>query len=188
MNNKIIVGLVVVAILLGGFGAIKQSKNITQVREVVKEVVGSSTGPDSPSPYQKYGGGYGVRTWKYGYALTQATTTPCAFLSPAATSTLLSAGLKLDVASTSATVWTFAQATSAYATTTAIGTDYAVAASAKAFVQASTSPAALARTVFAPNTYLVIGVRGGDSNGDTSPDGLIPSGSCNATFEEYPSL
>lgn len=147
---------------------------------------GAIAGPDIPSSYLKWGVGNGVRIWPVSQPLTKATTTPCAMQSPSATSTLMEAGVKLDVASTSATVWTIAQAATAYATTTNLGTDYAVGASKQAFIQASSTPAAGAATVFAPNTYVVVGAAAGITAGDTAGTGFVPSGTCQAIFVSYP--
>ena len=146
-------------------------------------VAGAVASPDINSAYIRYGAGYGVRTWATGTGLTQATTTICAILSPAATSTLVSGGVKIDLASSSATTVYIAKATTAYATTTLLGAAIAVGAGAQGFGVASTTGS----HVFAPNTYFVVGLTGGDS-GVANPVGLVPRGSCHAVFEEYLSL
>ena len=148
----------------------------------VENVFGALAGPDIPSPYLNWGG---MRQWNNGLSFTQATTTPCAIQSPAATSTLVEAGVRVDVASTTATRWDIAKAANAFATTTAIGSMQNIAADGQAFFHASTSPGAGAVEVFAPNTFLVIGVRGGITPG-TAGTGFVPSGRCQATFIEYP--
>lgn len=94
-------------------------------------------------------------------ALTQASTTICAIQSPVSTSTLQAANIKLDTSSSTASVITIAKASTAFATTTTIGSQYTVSANAQAFIQASTSPAAGAVTVFGPNQWLVVGMQGG---------------------------
>lgn len=48
MNNKIIVGLVVIALLLGGVGAFKQAQNTTVVKEIIREAVAGISSPDIP--------------------------------------------------------------------------------------------------------------------------------------------
>lgn len=170
---------------------------VKPVQKVINQTTGANlgalAGPDIPSGYLRWGGGNGVRVWPTGRALTQGTTTVCSILSPAATSTLLSAGLKLDVASSSATLVEFGQSTSVpTATTTRIGTAYVVAGGASAFIAASTSPTTGATTVFAPNTYLNIKVQGGVTLGDSATAagaaGFVPTGACQATFEEYPTI
>lgn len=142
---------------------------------------GALSGPDIASSYLKWGLGNGVRVYPTGRALSTATTTVCAIQSPNATSTLRWAGVRFDVSSTTASVVTIAKSATAFATTTSIGTDYNIAANGQGFIQASTSPAAGAVTVFAPNTWLVVGMKGGTGT-------FSPTGACQATFEEFPTI
>jgi hypothetical protein len=173
INGKIIlVLLAAVIVAMGAFVGVKS----------IPHPLGALSTPDFPTSY--YGVG-GVRVWKYAVPLTQATTTPCNIQSPAATSTLGAAGIQITVSSSTATTWTIAKSTTPNATTTAIGTDYAVSASASAFIQASSSPAAAAVTVLAPNTWIVFGAKGGITSGDTVGTGFVPTGTCHATFEAY---
>ena len=115
----------------------------------------------------------------------QASTTPCSIKSPSATSTLTYASYNFVVASsTEAVVVTIAKGSTGTATTTQIGTDIAIAANAQATVMASSSPttATDASVVFAPNTYLVLGIQGYTSYGT----GINPysgiQGRCKAIF------
>lgn len=124
----------------------------------------------------------GVTTYYGSAGLKSATSTPCAIQSPAATSTLMAAGLRLDNASSTATIWVIAKGTTPFATTTAFGTEYTVGASGQAFIQASTSPTAGAATVLAPNTYIVFGARAAITAGDTGGLGFVPVGQCSAEF------
>lgn len=155
----------------------------TVVERVVENVrTGSVSSPDINSPYFSVNN---VRRYKARIPFTQGTTTPIAYLTPAATSTLERATCRINTASTTATFWILAKATTAFATTTAFGTEFAPGANGYGtFIASSTPGAAGAKDVFAPNTYLVLGVRGGDSNGDTNPRGFVPDGACNFTFEE----
>ena len=171
----IVVGLLGVAALIFGVSAVDNKPGPVSV------ITGALSGPDISSPYLKWGAAHGVRVWSEGQGLKAATTTVCAIQSPAATSTLQSAGVKFDVSSTTASIITLAKATTAFATTTSIGTNYAIAANAQAFINASTSPSASAVEVFAPNTWFVVGMAGGTGT-------FSPTGSCHATFEEYISL
>lgn len=118
-------------------------------------------------------------------SLSQATTTVCSIQSPAATSTLVYAGIQMNVSSSSAEILDIAQATTAYASTTKIGTTYNVAAGAQATVVASTSPAAGAATLFAPNTFLNFKTQGGTTGEAASAAasaGYVPTGACSFEF------
>jgi hypothetical protein len=143
--------------------------------------VGALGSPDIISPYLNWGG---VRTWNSRIDIKQATTTVCAIQSPAATSTLRYAAVKIDLASTTATIWNVAKANTAFATTTAIGTAHSVAGSSQDFILASTSPAAGDALVFAPNQWLVVGVQAGITSGDAAGTGFVPTGSCQASWTE----
>lgn len=115
--------------------------------------------------------------------LRTATSTPAAIKAPtAATSTLSSVQLQLNVASSSATYWDIGVASTCYATTTVVAT-YTVAANATAFIQGSTSPAALAKTVIPPGYCVVVKNAGGITAGDTAGTGFIPSGALSVQFD-----
>lgn len=176
METLKIVAVLVVGVIVGFGGA-----SFAHTSKVETPSFGALAGPDIASNYLKWGGGNGVRVYPTARALSTATTTVCAIQSPAATSTLRYFGIKFDVSSTTASIITIAKATTAFATTTQIGTDYNIAANAQGFIQASTSPAADAATVFAPNTWIVVGMRGGTGT-------FSPTGACQATFEEYPTI
>lgn len=107
-----------------------------------------------------------------------ASTTACALQSPAATSTVAHFSARLTTASSTATVWTLAKATTPYATTTAfdqfsigsgeLGAMYVGVAS-------STAPDDLG--VIAPNNWLVVGVQGTAIADSTKLNGV-----CQAEF------
>lgn len=111
--------------------------------------------------------------------LSVATTTPFASKSPAATSTLdtNATGCRFDTSSTTASVVTFAKATTPFATTTLIGQRYAIAANAAAAIAASTTATQFvaATQVFAPNTWFVMSMEGGTGT-------FSPTGQCSAVF------
>lgn len=165
MSNKVIsVALVaVVVIAIGGY-----------VFPKVQGSLGAVSGPDSYFSYvanndlQKYGQTVQLRT---------ATTTVCAIKSPAATTTLALAGVRFAVSSTTASTVTIAKAATAFATTTALAS-VALSANAQGTVVASTTAtgATLDGTnVFAPNTFLVVGMSGGTGT-------FSPVGTCSAEF------
>lgn len=175
ITNIVVAGIVALVV---AFGAITVFKP-----ESMPALQGVN--PDIPSTYLKWGAGGGVRLYPASQSFKQATTTLCSFQSPSATSTLISAGVKVTLASTSATTLRISKATNITASTTAIGTGYDIGAGVPAFIQASTSPATGAVTVFAPNTYLNVTLTAGDIGGLV---GLAPTGVCHATFEEYVDL
>lgn len=160
--KTVLVSAVIAALVAGGlFVVLPKDSSGTPT-------FGSLAGPDIQSPYLRWGG---VASYRGSMALAQATTTVCAIQSPAATSTLQNAFIRFDVSSTTASVITIAKATTAFATTTSIGTDYNIAANAQGFINASTTNGtAGAPEVFAPNTWLVIGMKGG--TGTFSPTGV----------------
>lgn len=172
ITNIVVAGIVALVV---AFGAVVVFKP-----DAVPPSFGG-TNPDIPSAYLKWGSGGGVRLYPASMAFNQATTTICSFLSPNATSTLVSAGVKVDLASSTATTLVIAKATNPTASTTALSGTYSIGAGAQAFVQASTSPAVLATTVFAPLTYLNVTLTGGTGT-------FSGTGVCHATFEEYVNL
>lgn len=185
MKQNITLGLAVLALVVGVFGLNPDVKALVdRAVQDASSSFGALAGPDIQSRYLAWGG---IREYRTTIPITQATTTPCAIQSPAATSTLLSAGIKLDVSSSTATTWDIARSNTAFATTTAVGTAYVVGAGAQALINASTSPAAGAAEVFSPNQWLVFGVRAGVTPGSNGA-GFVPVGACHASFEEYPTL
>lgn len=140
------------------------------------KVIGSVSSPDIQSPYFSVGG---LQQWKASVSLTTATTTVCAIQSPAATSTLESAGVLFTTGSTTASTITLAKAATAFATTTSLGR-HVLAANAAGQLQASTTQTVGLNdtTVFGPNQWFVIGMEGGIGT-------FSPVGQCHATWEAY---
>lgn len=134
-------------------------------------VFGAISGPDISSPYLTVNG---VQNFYNRRGFTTSTTTPCAIKAPMATSSLESASVQFRTASTTASVVTVAKATTQYATTTRIGTAYAIAANAQASIVGSTTPAT--GIVFAPGEWLVVGMAGGVGS-------FSPVGTCQAVFQ-----
>jgi hypothetical protein len=135
--------------------------------------LGSVSSPDIQSPYFSVGG---LPIWaQRTNSLTQASTTVCSIQSPAATSSLLFAGIEFDVASTSATYVELARATTPYATTTRIGSTYTIAANAQANIVASTTGSVAGdATIFPPNSYFNVKV----SWATAATSASVPRGSC----------
>lgn len=173
MDLKTIVVSALIAAAVGvGFVAIAL-KGPVSVGPDGKVQVGSVTNPEIPSPWVAWGG-----VFNYAGSLTAlktATTTVCAIQSPAATSTLENFQIRFDVSSSMASIVTIAKSNTAFATTTQLGTDYAIAAGAQAFIQASSSPQAGTANIFGPNQWLVVGMRGGAGT-------FSPTGTCQANW------
>lgn len=168
--NKLILGVLALGIA-ASVALATRDVNVTVQPSDVK--VGAVTNPDIASPYVSWGG---VRNWAGGTSnLAQATTTVCAIQSPASTSTLQYATLKLSVSSTTASIVTIAKASSAFATTTALSR-LAVGANAQALHFASTTEGS-ADQIFAPNQFVVFGMEGGTGT-------FSPTGVCQAGFRE----
>lgn len=109
-------------------------------------------------------------------SLNQATTTICAIQSPAATSTLLTAGISFTVSTTTTSIVTLAKATTAFATTTLLGSA-SLAANALGTITASSTPFGLdSVNTFGPSTWFVVGMAG--NSGTFSPTGV-----CQAVFQ-----
>lgn len=172
--NKTIVGLLVVALALGGYAAfLKDSKTVVVENGKPVELGGFS--PYIPVPEVNLGG---LRLVGKKISLQTGSSTVCAIQSPSATSTLITAGVDFTLASTSAVLVDIAKGTNQYATTTKINLAYSVAASAQATIVASTTGSAAAEAaIFAPSTWFV--VKYSDSNNGT---GNASTGSCWATW------
>ena len=167
MKNTLVIIGVFAALLLAG-ASVMSPKGVPSI--------GVSAGPIDQNNYHCWGG---VCEYWAATSLKTATTTPCAFLSPSATSTLISATVRLDTSSTTATLWDVARASTQYATTTSISAAYLVAASGQAYIQASTTGP---NAVIPPSTYIVVGARQGITAGDSAGTGFVPAGQCAVKF------
>lgn len=141
--------------------------------------LGGVSGPDT---YFSYVANNNLQEYGETKGFTTATTTVCAIKSPAATSTLVFAGVNFTVSSSTASLVTLAKATTAYATSTALNT-LTLAANAQGAQIATSSTATVGvvgNNIFSPNTYFVVGMQ------DTTPQAgagtFSPVGSCSARF------
>jgi len=135
-------------------------------------ILGAVSGPDF---YFDYFNVNGVYTWYQSSTFRAATTTPCTFLSPSATTTIY-ASLNLTTGTTTATTWVIARSTVPNATTTNLGT-FTVASGAQ--VSTTTLPATNGTGIIPPNTYINWGVAG------LTPASIAGSqmqGTCKAVF------
>lgn len=171
MNKLLSIG-VLVAIVLSVVGIVKDKTVVVQNGEKIGAVVS----PYSPIPELNLGG---IRLVGLRKSLATGTSTVCAIQSPAATSTLVSAGVDFTLASTSAVVVDFSKSTTQYATSTRIGAaGYGITASAKAtIVASSTGSVAGDATIFAPSTWFV--AKYSDNNNGV---GDASTGSCHALW------
>jgi len=177
MNGKYLIIAALVAGFLTSslFWFTRPSVDVNAIVAEVKSQVnkfGAVASPDIPSPYLQWGGVY---VWSQSTtALNTASTTICALQSPAATSTLLLASVKLDVSSTSASTLTLAKATTAFATTTLLAENLSVAANNQATLVSSSTLVSGTR-VFGPNNWVVASMSGGAGT-------FSPTGKCQATW------
>lgn len=139
---------------------------------------GAITSPDLPYTYLHWGSGYGLVYLPTVQAIAQGTTTPCIIISPNGTSTLEEASIRFDTSSTTGMTIAFGKGTNTGVISTAIGSNYVIAANAQAFIEASTSQG-LATNVFAPNTPLLWLATGGTGT-------YSPVGSCEAQWDLMP--
>jgi peptidoglycan hydrolase-like protein with peptidoglycan-binding domain len=158
----------------GYFGT--QTQAALARRDAAKPRFGAVAGPDLFSDYFNVNG---VANFYNRVGLTQASTTICAMRSPTSTSTLEHGSVQFKVGSTSAMYVELAKSTTAFATTTRIGSPYVVAANAQASIVASTTGSVAGdATIFAPNTYFV--VKAGFATVPSTP--TAPVGSCESVF------
>jgi len=139
---------------------------------VKSPIFGAVSGPDF---YFDYFNINGVYKWYQSSTFRAATTTPCTFLSPPATTTLY-ASLNLTTGTTTATTWVIARSTLPNATTTNLGT-FPVASGAQ--VSTTTVLTNNGLGTIPPNTYINWGVAGLSS---ASIAGSAMQGSCKAVF------
>lgn len=166
--NKLLAVLVAILILLNGAMLYVVAGNQTGGK-------GGTTNADSVSLNGSLtlgadNNGNGVTDFATRQVLTTASTTPCAILSPSATTTLVSTSLNIASSSASISNFTLATSTTAYATTSLIAS-ISVAANAKG---TPNWDGGVNNSLVSPNTYIVWGVGGGAVfNG---------GGTCNAVF------
>lgn len=184
MNIKNILLTVVIAGVVSVISAsvIRSEKVVQEVKE--KTSLGALSSPDIASPYLSFGN---VRRYAAGATLNQASSTLCSLLSPASTSTLVSAGIQITTGTSTAvaleigkgaitsTTTRFAYrvlASGVQATLTAV-TASTTATGGSAGSTFTTEPDA----VFAPNTYLNFKYGGAPGATNTFVGG------CTATWE-----
>lgn len=155
MNKKILAGGVVIVLLAGWVGAGLQPDPVAPAPQL-----GALSGPDIQSPYLKVGGV--KREYRY-VAFTGATSTPCSVVSPAATSSLRTAWLQINTASTTATTWHFATSTVMNATTSLLTNPISLGSGARGtmFYHGTTSAVVVNdHDTLPPSSYVTWGFQG----------------------------
>lgn len=171
MKEKLILGGVILAIIIGGAALFGGSGSDGRDGKDGRDGVGAVASLQSPLEVN------GVATYYEGKALRIATTTVCSIKSPVATSTLTHASLRLAVSSTTASKVYIAKGATMNATTTNFVT-FSVAADAQITINATTTALEAGdNNIFAPSQYLNFGMSGGNST-------FSPVGKCVATFIE----
>ena len=167
--NKIILGSVIAGVLAVAGFALSKDTNVTV--SVPEQRLGALA--DIPSPYFTIGE---VRTEYRRQSLNTATNTPCAILSPAATSTIEFANIALNTASSTATTWKISKSATAFATTTLVNT-YSLASGALATFALQGTTTESSANVIGPSQYLVWNVEG-----TVIADSAKFNGTCQAEF------
>lgn len=143
--------------------------------------------PNIQSAYLKWGLGGGVRQWAAAVPLSTGTTTVCSIEGPAATSTLVSGGIRFAVSSSTVSLVTLAKgARDTNATTTKLGDQITVATSSQDTIVASTTATQLEQEahIFGPYERFTVSMQASVLN-DTAVGTYSPTGICHATFEEF---
>jgi hypothetical protein len=170
MNNKLLVGIVITVILILGSFYLGNSIN---TRTVVRENLGALAGPDIPSQWLRVGG---VLKEYRSQSMVAATTSLCAMLSPAATSTLDYVSWIITTGTSTAANIDIGTSTTAFATTTVLVANTAVASGAQGQAQWSPSGSSANDNVVSPSTYVNIKTGGAGLSGYTF------GGKCQAVF------
>jgi hypothetical protein len=175
--------IVVLALALGlvslSVAVFKTPAQVVSTTDQPGETLGAQPGPDYYGPYL---GLNDVKTFSLHKALATATSTPCAIQAPTTgTSTLLRTSVKIDGATSTATTWHVAKATSAFATTTLLVGPISLSSGAKGsmvYIASSTFASIDSNDTFAPGAWVVWGASGFLPAGTTKL-----TGSCEASWQ-----
>ena len=175
MKNKILAIAIVLISAVVSYGV--ASLRPATIETVVKEVpAGAVTGPVINSPYVTLGG---VTQWNYRNAMDRATTTLCAFQSPAATSTLDYVGYIINTGTSTAATIDVAKGTTRWATTTLLVTGTSVASGATKEISWTSAGATAADDIMAPNTFVLV------KTASAGLGGYTYGGICSVRFQEF---
>jgi hypothetical protein len=146
-KTNVLVGVIAaVVVLVGAYFVLPR-----QVVRTVETILGANPGTDFSSPFLTYNG---INHWYYSAKVNNASTTLCSFKTPGATTTVAFTSLNIYTATATALTIAVGQSSNMTATTTQIGGNYDVAASAKATIVASTTSGADQNRVVGPSQYV----------------------------------
>lgn len=140
--------------------------------------VGALAGPDLASLYFSFGG---VREWAGSAGFYTASTSLCAIQSPAATTTLVAATVRIDTSTTTASIVEIGKALTAFATTTRLALLTVGANAVNLNLVATTTVTTLTDGVVPPNSWIntMVGFTTGTASAATAL-----TGKCSAVFRE----
>jgi hypothetical protein len=163
------------AIILAATAVIAASAFLVTRPEHIKTSpnLGAITGPDIASSYLKWGRGLGSAVYPVRNTLSVGTTTSCAIQAPAATSTLESFAAQITGGQQVAVTVNLTKGAAMQASTTALSSNYSLAAGAQLAIVASTTPET--NRVIPPNTWVQVNVFGGSGTASST-------GNCTAVF------
>jgi hypothetical protein len=172
MNNKIIVGLLVIALFLGGYNFLKKTEVIVKDGEVVQ--VGAA-GPYQNVDFLSFPGGF-EPTWRTDDFQT-STSTLCAIPFPSATSTIDAVYVNPTTQDTTGGTLRIATSSTPYATTTVLFTSISFKAQPVVWIASTTETTGSNRYLKPNGGYVVV-----DVSGKTSYD---YAGKCYARFTVF---
>lgn len=175
MTKQNILTSAVVALLVSGAVAFLFPNTVqTVVQEVTK--AGSVVSSELPTNFFSFGE---LRQWAYVPKMNVATTTLCAIKSPAATTTLISAGFQINTGTSTAATIDIGTSTIAYSTTTNLVSAFSVGSGALGSAGWTSVGGSVQDNVMAPNTWVVVKTAGAGLGGYTY------SGRCTVRFQEF---
>ncbi len=177
MSNTKLIIIAVVVIAISVFASYLLIPGKTVVEQITETQQVAGGGADFSTNWYRFGG---VEHSAGAMTMKTATSTICRIQGPSATSTLIFAAVDFKTGTTTASIVDIAKSTNAlsYATTTKIGSTYAMAANIMGTIIASTTPT-LGATTFNPNDWLVVKMV---SDTTASADLLAPTGFCKAEW------
>ena len=181
MKDKLVAGGVFVALIVGVL-ALMKGPSVVQGPpgadgKPIEVVAGALSSPDIQSPYLSFGN---VRAWGSGSDFRTGTSTLCAIQSPAATSTLVSATLRMDSLPYELTDVVIARGTTAFATSTILAFKDVFTTSELGYLVATTTLTTLVDGIVLPNSFINFRY----STTTVVNANFQPTGKCSVVFRE----